>query len=115
MIVLPALPASRHAWGTITWLASAQRGNAAGGTLGRVVISPGCANPPHRHDRCEEILHLLSGTLLHRIGDAEVRMVAGDTLVIPPGVVHCGRNDGDEPADMMVSYDSADRDFIPST
>ncbi len=109
---LPSPEPTHHAWGSLTWLASAARGNAAGSTLGRVVIRSGCSNPLHRHDRCEEILHLLRGTLRHRVGDREVRLHAGDTLVIPPGVVHCGTNDGPEDADMIVSYDSADRDFI---
>lgn len=113
--VTPCPPAQTHAWGAITWLASARIGNAQGSTLGRVRIAPGCRNPTHRHDTCEEILHLLSGTLLHHVGDRHVRLVAGDTLVIPAGVAHAGHNDGEIDADMIVSYDRAERDFIVIT
>lgn len=99
-------------WGSLQWLAGAAQGNAEGLTLGRVVIRKGCHNPRHRHPNCEEALYLLSGRLLHTIGDAEVVLEAGDTLVIPPNVTHNATSVGDQDADMIVAYSDGVRGFV---
>lgn len=104
----------RHPWGTITWLAGNPACETAGTTLGRVRIDPGKSNPCHRHNRCEEVLHLLAGCLKHTLGDEEFTVSAGDTLVIPAGVNHQAINNGTETADMMVAYNNNTRDFIPA-
>lgn len=99
-------------WGSLTWLASAQLGNAAGLTLGRVVIRTGESNPRHCHRNCEEILYLLSGQLEHSIGADTVTLKSGDSLTIPAGVFHNAASTGEEDADMIVAYSSAQRDFV---
>ena len=43
--------------------------------------------------------------------DESIEMTAGDTLVVPPGVMHNAVNIGDTNADMIVSYSSGTRDF----
>lgn len=43
--------------------------------------------PPHRHDT-EEVVHFFAGRGRATIGDQEVRYEAGDTLILPPGLVH---------------------------
>ena len=101
-------------WGTLTWLASKGISNSAV-TVGRVTIKPGKSNPRHCHDTCEEVLYLLQGKLLHTIGEEKVEMCAGDTLVVPPGVMHNAFNTGEDEADMMVAYSSGDRDFRKET
>ena len=98
-------------WGSLTWLASKQIGNAAGLTLGRVVIKRGSSNPRHAHDSCEEALYLLSGELDHTVGAESIRLSAGDTLVVPAGVFHNARSVGGVDADMIVAYSSGTRDF----
>jgi quercetin dioxygenase-like cupin family protein len=99
-------------WGTLTWLASRPLTGSAL-TFGRVVIRPGRSNPRHAHDNCEEVLYLLSGRLRHSFGDKTVEMEAGDTLVVPAGVLHNAVNTGDTDADMIVAYSSGDRGFRP--
>lgn len=99
------------AWGSLHWLAGGAIGNARGLTLGRVVIEAGQANPRHRHQRCEEVLHLLKGRLRHTLGDASCDMGPGDTITIPAGVFHNAINVGDQAAEMIVVFDSAQRDF----
>lgn len=100
-----------ESWGSLTWLAGGRCHNAAGLTLGRVVIRAGQANPRHCHPNCEEALYLLRGRLDHSVGDRTVRLEAGDTLVIPAGVFHHAVALGEE-AEMMVAYSSADRQFV---
>jgi quercetin dioxygenase-like cupin family protein len=46
---------------------------------------------------------------MHRVGDKEYEMKAGDTVVIPEGILHNARNIGTEDAVLAVSFNSADR------
>lgn len=102
---------SKQPFGSITWFAGGAVGNATGLTLGRTVIKPGQHNPRHRHNACEEVLHLLSGQLRHSMGDEHFDLAAGDTIVIPAGVYHNAVNTGNVDADMIVAFSSAARDF----
>jgi quercetin dioxygenase-like cupin family protein len=97
-------------WGTLTWLASDALSDSEV-TVGRVVIKPGSSNPRHAHDSCEEVLYLLQGQLTHSIGDDQVEMRAGDTIIVPAGVMHNAVNHGETDADMIVAYSSGTRDF----
>ncbi len=99
-------------WGNLTWLASAELGNAAGLTLGRVVIKAGESNPRHCHRDCEEVLYLLSGQLEHSVGADSVTLKPGDSLTIPAGMFHNAVSTGEQDADMIVAYSSAERDFV---
>ena len=99
-------------WGSLTWLAGAKIGNAAGLTVGRVMIKPGQSNPRHCHTTCEEVLYLVSGTLEHSVGDEAVTLHAGDTLTVQADVHHSATNVGHEDADMIVAYSSGTRDFV---
>ncbi len=96
-------------WGRLTWLASRALGNSATMTLGRAIIKAGRENPVHRHPNCDEILHLLRGRIAHALGDDEVIMEPGDVIVIPAGTWHNARSMGDEAAEMVICFSSADR------
>lgn len=97
-------------WGSLTWLASDALTQSEV-TVGRVIIKPGKANPRHCHDTCEEVLYLLRGELIHSIGEETVNMSAGDTIIVPAGVMHNAVNQGETDADMIVAYSSGTRDF----
>ena len=101
-------------WGSLTWLASAEISD-SDLTVGRVVIKPGQSNPRHCHDNCEEVLYLLHGSLRHSFADESIDMQAGDTLVVPPGVMHNAINTGDIDADMIVAYSEGHRGFRKET
>lgn len=45
------------------------------------------ASPPHRHDT-EEVVLFLKGNGRATIADREVRFQAGDTVMLPAGVLH---------------------------
>ncbi len=96
-------------WGELQWFASRPIGNSTTMTVGRAIVTAGKSNPPHWHPNCDEILYVAQGHIMHRVGDKEYEMRAGDTVVIPEGTVHNARNIGTEDAILMVSFNSADR------
>ena len=101
----------KEEWGSLTWLASKNIGNAEGLTLGRVTIKAGHSNPRHRHPKCEEVLYLLSGRLEHTMGDKTFTLSAGDTITIAPGVFHNATCIGNADADTIVVYSEGTRGF----
>ena len=62
----------------------------------RVVITEqemvqGDSPPLHRHEREDEVFHILEGLVRFRVGETEVLAHPGETLVGPKGVPHCFR------------------------
>ena len=104
-------PFTETSWGSLRWLASQEIGNAEHLTLGRVTIKAGHSNPRHAHSNCEEVLYLLAGKLEHSIGDEVVTLNPGDTITLPAGSFHDARSVGQEDADMIVVYNTPQRDF----
>ncbi|MBS1800413.1 MAG: ThuA domain-containing protein [Acidobacteria bacterium] len=96
-------------WGKLEWLASRELGNSLFMTVGIATINPGKENPVHSHPNCDEILHVVQGHIMNRVGDKEYEMSAGDTVTIPEGTLHNARNIGKEDAVLSISYNSADR------
>lgn len=99
-------------WGSLAWLASSDRGG-VDLTLGHVSISPGCANPRHRHDGSDEIVVLLEGSIDHDVGAETLTLGAGDVLIVPAGIPHRAVNTGETEAVMIVAYPTGHRDFTP--
>jgi quercetin dioxygenase-like cupin family protein/type 1 glutamine amidotransferase len=110
-VVMPAaeVEVQPQPWGKLRWFASRPLGNSTTMTVGQATIEPGKENPPHWHPNCDEVLHVVRGHIMHRVGDKEYEMRAGDTVVIPEGTVHNARNIGKEDAVLIVSFNSADR------
>ncbi|MBA3896700.1 MAG: cupin domain-containing protein [Sphingomonadaceae bacterium] len=96
-------------WGELVWYASRALGNSTHVTTGQATIRAGQSNPAHWHPNCDEVLHVLQGRIMNRIGDKEFEMKAGDTVVIPEGIVHNAHNIGTEDAVLSIAYNSADR------
>jgi quercetin dioxygenase-like cupin family protein len=101
------------AWGRLVWMVSGRLGNSTTMTVGRCHIRPGASNPRHLHPNCDEVLHVLHGTIEHSYGDQTVRMVAGDTISIPQGTPHNARNTGDTEAVFVISFSTPDRQAVP--
>lgn len=115
--VVPARPADNeiedHEWGRLVWMVSGRLGNSTELTVGRCYIKPGQQNPRHYHPNCDEVLHVLQGTIEHSVGADRVRMSAGDTISIPRGVVHNARNIGGDEAVFVITFSAADRQVVP--
>jgi quercetin dioxygenase-like cupin family protein/type 1 glutamine amidotransferase len=96
-------------WGKLEWFASRELGNSTSMTVGIATINPGKENPVHLHPNCDEILHVLQGQIMNRVGDKEYEMHAGDTVTIPEGMPHNARNIGKDDAVLSISYNTPDR------
>ena len=70
-IVLPAAEATvqEFDFGELVWYANGKIGNSATMTFGRAILKAGQANFRHYHPNCEEILHVLSGRIVHSLGE----------------------------------------------
>ena len=99
-------------WGHLEWMVSGERGNSDTMTVGRCYIKPGRENPRHFHPNCDEVLHVLTGSIEHSFGEEVIAMSAGDTISIPTGVMHNARNVGDEEAVFVIAFSSAYREVI---
>lgn len=103
----------QHNWGTISWHDSAELTGSETLTVGIVEIHAGKSNPVHQHPNCDEVLYLLTGKLIHSIGDTEsVEMEPGDLIHIPKGVKHAARSVGDVAAKMLVAYNTGRREVV---
>lgn len=113
-IVLPASEATVQAFdfGELVWYANGKMGNSETMTFGRAILKAGQANFRHYHPNCEEILHVLSGRIVHSLGDELYPMGPGDTIVVPPEVVHNASNDGEETAVMSILFSTPDRQTV---
>ena len=98
-------------WGSLSWLAGKNIGNAEGLVLGRAKIKSGMTNPRHRHPKAEEVLYLLKGSIKHTLDDRTIIMNAGDTITIAPGVFHNASCISEEDADMIIVYSEGIRGF----
>ena len=56
----------------------------------------------HAHDDQDETFLLLSGDMTIQLRDGDVRLTPGDLLVIPRGVEHCPRVNGDEAHFLLI-------------
>lgn len=99
-------------WGRLEWMVSGAVGNSDRLTIGKCFIRPGEQNPPHHHPNCDEVLHVLQGTIRHRLGDEYFEMSAGDTISIPTGTVHNAQNVGQEPAVLLITFSTPDRQVV---
>jgi mannose-6-phosphate isomerase-like protein (cupin superfamily) len=62
------------------------------------------ASRPHIHTDTEERVEVIAGKARMRSGRTEQSVGPGDTLVIPPGVVHYLRREGEESLHFRLSF-----------
>ncbi|HVW17072.1 MAG TPA: cupin domain-containing protein [Solirubrobacteraceae bacterium] len=96
-------------WGRLVWQVSGEQGNSDVLTTGRCILAPGQANGRHVHPTCDEVLEVLSGSIVHTWDDREVAMERGDVISIPAGVVHNARNVGDGEAELLIVFSTGHR------
>jgi len=93
-------PTFENAGNTITSLVAPARGS-EDVALFRADIPPGGGIPRHRHDRFDVFVLLVGGVTFH-LGDDTIKLVAGDSAVVPTGVRH-GLEAGPEGASILVA------------
>lgn len=99
-------------WGHLEWMVSGEAGNSDRLTVGKCFIRPGEQNPPHYHPNCDEVLHVINGTITHRVEEDYVEMGPGDTISIPTGSVHNARNTGEVEAELLICFSTAYREVV---
>src|SRR5580700_2144489 len=71
--------------------------------LWEAVVPPGGGPPPHVHSREEEGFYILEGEITFQIGDQRIVAMAGTFANMPVGMPHSFKNEGDQPARMLIS------------
>jgi quercetin dioxygenase-like cupin family protein len=100
-------------WGRITFFASESVGPAPEHSVGRCEIRPGAELPRHYHPNCSEIVHVLQGVIEHTVeGDETGLFSAGDTVIVPRGMVHQARNPGEDAAVLLITFSAPEREFV---
>ena len=78
------------------YLLGPQNSRAKNLVFGLADFPAGTLAAPHIHEAEEEILYVISGTGAILAGEEEVRFEPGVAVLIPPGVSHQIRADGEE-------------------
>ena len=73
----------------------------------RFELAPGAAVPRHTN-AVEHEQYVLAGEYVVGVGDEERAVAPGDALLIPAGVEHWYRNDGDEPGAFICVVPNGD-------
>ncbi|NHN60792.1 MULTISPECIES: cupin domain-containing protein [Halorussus] len=73
----------------------------------RFELDPGASVPEHTNE-VEHEQYVLEGQYTVGIGDEEYTVSEGDSLLIPAGVVHWYRNEGDEPGAFLCAVPNGD-------
>jgi mannose-6-phosphate isomerase-like protein (cupin superfamily) len=87
-------------------------------SLAEATVPVGGATAEHLHRRSEEIYRFVSGRGRMRLGDDELEVAAGDTVLIPPGTPHKLWNAAAEPLVLLCccspSYRDDDTELLES-
>lgn len=81
--------------------------------LARARKDPGAASVAHAHDR-EEVIWVAAGRALAVLDGVEHRIGPGDTLIVPPGVVHQVRTLGTQPFECVLAKPAGIRFLDPA-
>ena len=71
----------------------------------RCWVQPGAGVPPHVHPELTETFEVLEGEVTFLKGSDEVRLKAGESVVVPPGVRHRFRNATSTPVSFKTAVD----------
>jgi mannose-6-phosphate isomerase-like protein (cupin superfamily) len=72
----------------------AQHGN-RNQSLAEATVPPHTDTLLHRHHQSEELYHITAGGGVMQLGEERFSVMAGDTVLIPPGTPHAIHNSGD--------------------
>jgi len=84
-----------------------ERRGAPNFAIRRFELDPGAEVPEHTNE-VEHEQYVLSGEYVVGIGDREHTVSEGDSLLIPAGVVHWYRNEGDDPGAFICAVPNGD-------
>ena len=72
-------------------------------SLAEATVPVGGRTRRHKHERSEEIYHIVAGEGLMTLGDSTFKVEVGDSVCIPPGSMHCIANTGQVPLRILCA------------
>ncbi len=84
-------------------------------SVARMTLAVDACSEGHRHPNCNEVIHLIAGSVEQAVGPNRIVIAPGDTVFIPAGAFHQSRNVGPGESVMIVSYSSGTRIYEPGT
>ena len=96
-IVVP--PGEGHRVGNVEFLA--RSADTPRFTFGIIEIQPGRVLEPHVHSDEDDAFYIVEGEMTFFFGAEEAAAPPGTFVLVPPGVEHGFRNDGDVPVRMF--------------
>jgi quercetin dioxygenase-like cupin family protein len=104
------LDAVPYEWGAIKWICDLKVTPSSLQSFGYAYVLPGMTNPEHAHRTCEEIIYMLAGELTVFARGESMKIRAGQTALIPRGLLHSVTNEGWEPVTYVASFSAVFRD-----
>jgi mannose-6-phosphate isomerase-like protein (cupin superfamily) len=92
-------PGGGHRLGNVEFLARTK--DTPRFTFGIIEITVGRVLEEHVHDGEDDAFYILDGELTFTFGDDEAAAPPGTFVLVPPGVAHGFRNDGEVPVRML--------------
>jgi mannose-6-phosphate isomerase-like protein (cupin superfamily) len=96
-VVIP--PGQGHRIGNVEFLA--RTADTPRFNFGIIEIQPGRELEQHVHDEEDDAFYILSGEMTFLFGEDSAAAPPGTFVLVPPGVEHGFRNDGEEPVRML--------------
>lgn len=96
-VVVP--PGQGHRIGNVEFLA--RTADTPRFTFGIIEIAPGRVLESHAHDGEDDAFYIIEGEMTFVVEDAEIAAPPGTFVLVPPGIEHGFRNDGDVPVRMF--------------
>ncbi len=85
-------------------------------SLAQATVLPGDTTHLHKHAQTEEIYHITQGCGAMQLAQEQFEVVAGDSVLIPPGTPHCITNTGTTPLQFLCmcspAYSHADTELL---
>ncbi len=88
-------------WGVIGWRLVPSKG-ANHLVVMDVELQPGGGHDFHRHPGQDEMIIVKEGTILQYVEEESRTLSAGDSVLVPEGVVHASANDDEKTAYLQV-------------
>ena len=96
-VVVP--PGEGHVLGNVEFLA--RSADTPRFNFAIIEIAAGRELEPHVHEREDDAFYILEGEMTFVLEDREVSAGPGTFVLVPPGVEHAFRNDGEVPVRML--------------
>ena len=88
----------------LRWLLSEHNAPVTMCTVGHTHKPKGGEHRAHHHTNADEVILMLQGRAIERIGDETIELKKGDCVFIPRGTIHAHKCISDEPVETYCIY-----------